>query len=267
MEESQNGFRSGRGTRDSIFNMRMLIERVLEKQRVLYLSFIDYSKAFDRVQHEKLIECHQKVGVVEWNLRLITNLYWEQRAQIRIEGTLTEEISVNRGARQGCVVSPVLFNVYAENIFNEIEEMAGIKVGGININNMRYADDANLIAENSRDLESLLHKIREESKVYGLDFNLKKTKVMIIDRDEKTPPMDIRIDQSQVEQVDKYVYLGHIISNNGTCEMEIKRRIEIARSKFIELKGILTSREIPVSVRVQLTRTLIWSVLLYGAEA
>ena len=96
---------------------------------------------------------------------------------------------------------------------------------------------------------------------------MKKTKEMIIDRDGKTPQMDIRIDQSQVEQVDKYVYLGHIISNNGTCEMEIKRRIEIARSKFIELKGILTSREIPVSVRVQLTRTLIWSVLLYGAEA
>ena len=108
--------------------------------------FIDYAKAFDKVKHEDLFEFLQNLDIDGKDLRLIRNLYWEQSAAIRIDGNIGKYTQIKRGVRQGCVFSPDLFNLYSENILRDLNDIKGCIVGGYNLNNVSYADDAVLIA-------------------------------------------------------------------------------------------------------------------------
>jgi len=124
----------------------MLSERAIEMQRNLFLCFIDYSKAFDNVKHEKLLEMLEDIQIDGKDLRIIRNLYWKQTAPIRIGGQVGKFVEIKKGVRQGCVMSPDLFNLYSERALRELEDMPGMVVGGSNINNIRYADDTVLLA-------------------------------------------------------------------------------------------------------------------------
>src|SRR5437899_2077284 len=161
--DSQMGFRKGKGTRDAIFQLRMISERITQmnrekeikgkmkmkmKRKKIYLCFVDYQKAFDRVRHDKLAEVMVKAGVPDLERRLIINLYWRQHAAVRWDGEVSREVGVERGLRQGCVISPMLFNLYSEFMIQEaMEGVERIGFGGVNITNLRYADDAVLVAE------------------------------------------------------------------------------------------------------------------------
>src|SRR5688572_25193108 len=130
------GFRKGKGARDAIFQLRMISERVThmktekeiqkgktkKKKKKLYLCFVDYRKAFDRVKHDKLVEVMEKAGIPELDRRLIINLYWKQLAVVRWDSGTSREITVERGVRQGCVISPLLFNLYSEFMIREAME-------------------------------------------------------------------------------------------------------------------------------------------------
>ncbi|GFN86282.1 retrovirus-related pol polyprotein from type-1 retrotransposable element r2 [Plakobranchus ocellatus] len=105
-------------------------------------------------------------------------MYWEQTAAMKIENKTSTFQDIKRGVRQGCVLSPDLFSLYSEIIMRNLENHPGIKVGGQNINNLRYAHDTVLIAENKEDLQKLLNIVEEESRKKGLELNSKKTEVM-----------------------------------------------------------------------------------------
>ena len=106
----QSGFMTGKGTREGIFNLRMINERYCEMSKEVYLCFIDYEKAFDRVNHEKLIDCLTDIGIDGKDVGLIESLYWTQKAYIRLEENMSDGVKIKRGDRQGCVLSPCLFN-------------------------------------------------------------------------------------------------------------------------------------------------------------
>src|SRR3989442_10204219 len=108
------GFRKGKGTRDAIFQLRMTCERSTEVNKNIYLCFIDYQMAFDRVRHEKLVEVMKKAGIPELERRLIVNAYWEQTAMLRWENDTTRTFKIRRDVRQGCILSRILFNLYSE---------------------------------------------------------------------------------------------------------------------------------------------------------
>ena len=163
VSEEQFGFKQNSGTREAIFTMRNITETYISEQKDIYACFIDYAKAFDRVQHAKFIECLKNIKVDYRGISLITNLYWEQKASVRVEQDMSDEVNIKRGVRQGCVLSPTLFNLYTETIFRNINNMKGVTVGGRNINNLRYADDTVLLAENEADLQNLLNVIREKT--------------------------------------------------------------------------------------------------------
>jgi hypothetical protein len=266
INDTQSGFQENKGTREGIFNLRTIIERTLERQKSVYLCFIDYSKAFDTVQHKLMINCLSRLGIDGKDIRLLINLYWEQTAAIRIDGEISEDLLIEKGVRQGCVLSPLLFNLYTEGIFKEIEDMKGITIGGININNLRYADDTVLLAENETDLQRLLETTKNLSEKYGLKFNIKKTKVMVIPCENNMPKVNISIEGKMLEQVQNYVYLGHMITEDGKMNSEIKRRMAIARTTFLSMRNILTSKEISLKTRIRLTKCYVWSTLHYGAE-
>ena len=264
---TQSGFKTGMGTREGIFNLRNILEKMLEKHIKAYICFIDYEKAFDRVYHEKLVKILQQYEIDGKDIRLIKNLYWQQTASIKTEDGPTGNFQIKRGVRQGCVLSPSLFNLYTENIFREVDDLPGIRICGEIINNLRYADDTVLIAESEEELQKLIDAVKEQSLVYGLKMNKKKTKTMIVRRNElEDCRVHIVVDGVTLEQVKKYTYLGQVVTEDGRCVVEIKRRIQIAKANFLKMKNVLTARKLSIETRKKLINCYIISTLLYAAE-
>ena len=264
--EEQFGFRKNKGTREAILSIRLVIDKYKEVQKSIYICFIDYSKAFDRVQHEKLIKCLQEIGIDGKDIRLIRNIYWEQTASIRCENSYSPYIEIRRGVRQGCILSPSLFNIYTENIFKNIEEMPGLKINGKIINNLRYADDTVLLAESEHELQRLIDQVDKSSKEYGLDINIQKTKTMVISKDTEEQEINISIHGEKLQQVKHYQYLGHMVTNDGRCETEVKRRIGMAKSTFNDMRKIVTSKQITNKLKMRIIKCYIYSILMYGSE-
>ena len=135
-----------------------IIEKAKEFQKNIYTCFIDYSKAFDCVDHNKLWEILKKIGIPDHLTYLLRNLYAGQEATVRTGHETTDWFQTGKGVHQGCILSPCFFNLYAEYIMRNAgldEAQAGIKIAGRNINNLRYADDTTLMAESEEELKSL----------------------------------------------------------------------------------------------------------------
>ena len=179
LPEVQASFRNGRGTRDQIANIHWILKKK-EFQKNIYFCFIDYAKAFDCVDHNKLWKILQEMGIPDHLTCLLRNLYAGQEVIVRTGHGTTNGFQIGKGVHQGCILSPCLYNFYAEYIMRNTgleEAQAGIKIAGRNINNLRYADDTTLMAE-SEELKSLLMKVKEESEKAGLKLNIQKTKIM-----------------------------------------------------------------------------------------
>ena len=158
LPDVQAGFRKGRGTRDQIANICWIIEKARDFQKNIYFCFIDYAKAFDCVDHNKLWKILKEMGIPEHLISLLRNLYAGQEATVRTGHGTTDWYQIGKGVRQGCILLPSLFNLYAECIKRNTgldEAQAGIKIARRNINNLRYAYDTTLMAE-SEDLIELL---------------------------------------------------------------------------------------------------------------
>ena len=159
LPDVQAGFRKGRETRDQIANIRCIIEKGREFQRNIYFCFIDYAKALDCVDHNKLWKILKEMGIPDHLTCLLRNLYTGQKATVRTGHGTTDWFQIGEGVRQGCILSPHLFNFYAEYIMRNAgleETQAGIKIAGRNINHLRYADDTTLMAESEEELKEPL---------------------------------------------------------------------------------------------------------------
>ena len=177
----QAGFRKGRGTRDQTANIRWIIRKTREFHKNIYFCFIDYAKAFDCGDHNKLWTILQEMGIPDHLTCLLRNLYAGQEAPVRTGHGTTDWFQIGKGVRQDCILSPCLFNLYTEYIMRNpgLEEaQAGIRVARRNINNLRYADDTTLMVESEEELKSFLMNVKEESEKVGLKLNTQKTKIM-----------------------------------------------------------------------------------------
>ena len=159
LPDVQAGFRKSRGTRNQIANICWIIEKAREFEKNNYFWFIDYAKAFDCVDHKKLWKILKEMGISDHLTCLLRNLYAGQGATVRTGHGTTACFQIGKGVRQGCILSPCLFNLYAEYIMRNAgleEAQAGIKIAGRNINNLRYADDTTLMAESEEELKKPL---------------------------------------------------------------------------------------------------------------
>ena len=150
LPDVQDGFRKARGTRDQIVNIRWIIEKPREFQKNIYFCFIDYAKTFDCVDHSKLWKILKEMGISDHLTCLLRNLYVGQEATVRTGHGTTDCFQIGKGVCQCCILSPCLFNFYAEYIMRNAgleEAHTGIKIAGRNINNLRYADDTTFMAE------------------------------------------------------------------------------------------------------------------------
>ena len=170
---------------------------------------------------------------------LLRNLYAGQEATVRTGHGTTDWFQIGKGVRQRCILSPCLFNFYAEYIMRNAglnEAQAGIKIARRNINNLRYADDTTLMAESEEQLKSLLMKVKEESEKVGLKLNIQKMKIMA-----SGPITSWEIDG---ESVSDFIFGGSKITADGDCSHEIKGRLPLGRKVMTNLDSIFKSRDI-----------------------
>ena len=228
----------------------------------MYFCFINYAKAFDCVVHNKLWKILQEMGIPDHVTCLLRNLYAGQEATVRTGHGPTDWFQIRKGVHQGCILSPSLFNLYAEYIGLD-ETQAGIKIPGRNINNIRYADDTTLIAESEEELKSLLMKVKEESEKVGLKLRIQKTKIMA-----SGSITSWQINGETMEPVTDFIYFfGSNITADGGCSHEIKRYLLLGRKVMANLDSILKSRDITLPTKVHLVKAMVFPVVMYGCES
>ena len=246
-------------------NIHWIIEKARQFQKNIYFCLIDYAKAFDCVDHNKLWKILKEMGIPDHLTCLLRNLYAGQEARVRSTHGKTDWFQIGKGVRKCCILSPSLFNLYAEYIRRNAgleEAQAGIKISGRNINNLRCADYTTLMAESEEKLKSLLMKVKEESEKVGLKLNIQKTKIMA-----SGPITSWEIDRETVETVSDFILGGFKITADGDCSHEIKRGLLLGRKVMTNLDSILKSRDMPLPTKVRLIKAMVFPVVMYGCES
>jgi exonuclease III len=265
MPDVQAGFRKKRGTRDQIANVRWIMERAREYHQDIFLCFIDYSKAFDCVDHALMWKTLREMGFPEHLIVLMHNLYENQEATVRTEHGETDSFGIGKGVRQGCILSPTLFNLYAERVMREAglqDAEEGIRIGGRIINNLRYADDVTLAADKEIGMKNLIEKVTIASEKAGLKLNVKKTKIL------SSKPIDsFSANNENIEVVKNFVMLGSVIEEDGDCREEVARRVNLGRAAMGGLSKIWKDKDISTSTKTKLVKALIFPIATYGAES
>ena len=205
------------------------------------------------------------MGIPDHLICLLRNLYGGQEATVRTGHGTTDWFQIGKGVRQGCMLSPCLFNLYAEYIMKNVgleEAQAGIKIAERNISNLRYADNTTLMAESEDELKSLLMKVKEDSEKVGLKLNIQKTKIVA-----SGLITSWQIDGETMETVSDFIFGGSKITANGDCIHEIKRHLLLGRKVMTNLDRILKSRDITLPTKVCLLKAMVFPVVMYECES
>src|SRR6476469_9048658 len=183
----------------------------------------------------------QSIDVDRRNRRIISELYMNQEAVVRIAGGESDSGIIGSGVRQGCPLSPLLFSIYAEMMMKEALENVeeGIRVGVELIKDVKYADDLGMVANTETGLQSLMDSLSTTAKHYDMKINIRKTKAMVVSRNGGER-VNIIVEGQSVQQVSKFRYLGSLISEHGRCLDDIKTRIGMAKDAFNKRKELLT---------------------------
>ena len=204
------------------------------------------------------------MGIPEHLICLPRNLYAGQEATFRTVHGTTDWFQIRKGVCQGCILSPRLFNWYAEYIMRNAglkEAQAGIKIARRNISNLRYADDTTLIAESEEELKSLLMKVKGEWKSW-LKTQHSETKIMT-----SCPITSWQIDRETVQTVTDFIFLGSKITADGDWSHEIKRCLLLGRKAMTNLDSVLKSRDITLPTKVCIVKAMVFLGVMYGCES
>ena len=201
----------------------------------------------------------------DMNSNFYTLLMESQEATVRTGHGTTDWFQIRKGVRQGCMLPPCLFNLYADYIMRNTgleEAQAGIKIARRNINNLIYADDTTLMAESKEELKSLLMKVKEEHEKVGLKLNIQKTKIMA-----SSPITSWQIDGETEETVADFIFLGSKVTTDGDCSYEIKRHLLLGGRVMTNLDSIFKSRDITLPTKVRLVKAMVFPVVMYGCQS
>ena len=234
--EEQTGFRAG-STTEQIFNLRILCEKYLQHQQNLYHVFIDFKKAFDRVWLEALWATMRKYNINASIIRAIENLYDKAQSAVLFNSSTGEWFRTTVGVRQGCLLSPTLFNIFLERIRCEALDghEGSVSIGGRLITNFRFTDDIVVNAEGEEKATVLIDRLDRTTTRYKMEIGPDKTRVMT--NNPNGFQREIKIKGQRLEEVENFKYLGAIISNVGS-KPEIVSRIAQTRAALSRLKII-----------------------------
>ena len=257
--EEQCGFRSSRGTTDAVFVVRQNMEKARERNLQLHCNFVNFKAAFDTIWREALWKCMNAIGVDRAMVGLIKSMYNQTECSVTVNGNMTNWFKVHTGVRQGCLLSPCLFNLFLEFVMKDIRNLdGGIQMGDVHINNIRYADDTTLMDLVFEKLQHTTTQLEMSCSRWGMKINPTKCKVMSSDT------RDITINNTVAEKVDEFVFLG---SSVPSVEADVKRRTRLASWAFGRLKNTIWSNQgISRSLKIRIYKALILPIATYGSE-
>ncbi|KAI5752991.1 hypothetical protein M8J77_022506 [Diaphorina citri] len=265
LRREQHGFRAERSCIDLINTLRLIVEQSTEYQTQLFLTFVDFERAFDSISREAMWNALKSFGVPQKITNLIKSMYNGYQCQVLHEGQLSGPFNVEIGTRQGCLLSPLIFLLVLDKIMTKVTRIKrGIQWGLINrLEDIDFADDICLLSQNLKDMKDKIEDLRKDAMEVGLKINVKKTKRMDINckRNE-----DIFLNGEVIEKVESFQYLGSIITTSGGAEEDIKTRILKARRAFIQLNPIWKSSHLRRKTKLRIFETNVKSVLLYGCQ-
>ena len=266
LREEQAGFRHDRSCTDHIATMRIIIEQSLEWQTPLYTVFIDFQKAFDSVDRDVIWRLMYHYGFPPKFVTIIQQLYEDATCRVIHDGKLTEPFSVVTGVRQGCLLSPTIFLMVVDWVMRQ--STAGQRTGiqwtlMKQLEDLDFADDISLLSHKQQDAQEKLCRVAEEAEKTGLRINIGKTEVMRVNNRQQDP---VRLHHEDIKEVDKFVYLGSVVSKDGGADEDIKCRINKARYAFNTLRPIWRSTALSLHNKIRIFNTNVKSVLLYGSE-
>ena len=267
--EEQAGFRFGRSTIDQVFILKMVVERSREFNKPLHICFIDLQKAYDSVNCGALWRICRGYGLSDKMIKMIKLLYENTRAEVRIDGDFSTSIQMTTGVKQGCLLSPILFNVYIDFVMRQILDQAG--AGSVTIRHrlgdlwysdrgnsddvkllaLTYADDIAVMCQNTQDLEKFIKTFEKVTQDFGLTMDIKKTCIMSLRQFQKSTckrknrtaianmPYDITIRNQKIGNTEEFNYLGCCVAKDQTQCKDIETRISKASNAFNSLRCIV----------------------------
>ena len=292
LPESQCGFRPARGTSDMIFAARQLQEKCREQHLPLYMAFIDLTKAFDSVNRVALWGALSKIGCPDKYVTILRLLHDDMTATVVGNGgSDTAPFKVVTGVKQGCIIAPTLFAIFISAILHLTSQdlPEGVKFvyrtdgGLLNLNRFRakskvhtssvtelqYADDNALVAHSEEDLQNILDAFARAYRLLGLDINIKKTQILYQPApDTPSQAPAISVENNILHNVDKFPYLGSLLSSRAVIDEEIYHRIGCASAAFARLrKRVFENRDIQTNTKLLVYQAVVLPTLLYGADS
>jgi len=269
--DEQCGFRPERGTRDQLFALSETIKMRRRTNKRTFCCFVDLKKAYDRVFRAGLWEKLHKSGVRGRMWRALVKAYDVVRSAVRVDGQCTDYFDVNIGLRQGCVLSPILFDIFVNDLVAELKEKGwGVEVGMSRLSILLFADDIVLVADSAQELQQMLDLVTDFCSRWRCDCNTKKTEVVVYGKGVSKAEMEkmrFHMGAAELRVVVSYKYLGLDLMRTGSMAKMKERLLAKARAKVASALGIANTHGLlTVSYGVQLWHTLIRPTLEYGAE-
>ncbi|KAL0852521.1 hypothetical protein ABMA27_017001 [Loxostege sticticalis] len=260
----QAGFRKGFSTIDHIHTLRQIIQKTEEYNQPLCLAFVDYEKAFDSIETWAVLQSLQRCQIDYRYIEVLKCLYKNATMSVRLQDQYSKPIQLQRGVRQGDVISPKLFTAALEDVFKLLDWSGlGININGEYITHLRFADDIVVMAETLEDLGTMLDGLSRASQQVGLKMNMDKTKIM---SNVRVAPTPLKVGDSALEVVDEYVYLGQTVQlGKSNFEKEVNRRIQLGWAAFGKLRDIFSSK-IPQCLKTKVFDQCVLPVMTYGTE-
>jgi len=266
LDENQCGFRPMRGCQDQIFCMRQIIEKSYEKNKDLFMCFVDLEKAYDRVPREKLFSVLSEYNIREELLEAIKGMYKSSRAAVRIDGKLSGWFNVTNGLRQGCSLSPLLFIIFMDKIIKSARLRGNINIGGNVISSLAYADDLVLMANSATDLQDSISDLEQGCIDFGMKISASKTQVMHIGKTRKV--INCSLGGNRLEQVREFKYLGCIFSEDAKFDKEFAERKTKGNQVTSQLRSrIFNKKEVSKGTKLLIHKAIFRTTVLYGSES
>ena len=237
LRKEQAGFRKERSCIDMINTLRIVVEQSTEYQTPLYLSFVDFEKAFDSLRRDTMWRALKQFGIPSKIINIIRVIYKEYKCQVIHEGKITKPFNVKTGVRQGCLLSPIIFIMVLDGVMRKsTKKPRGIQWSLTErLEDIDFADDLCLMSHRLIDMKEKMEELSKEGKKVGLKINESKTKEMRINSKNQE---ELLVDGKVIEQVEQFQYLGSLVSKNGGTDEDVQQRIRKAKGAFAQLAPI-----------------------------